>query len=90
MIDERRGRRCTEKARAAALEARRFRKRFPRVKQTLEVFVMRWSSGGAYGWEIRQFGGIVLKTGTAAFHTHAEAREDGGRALAEHLRNSPS
>jgi hypothetical protein len=60
----------------------------PVLKQALEVFVIRMSGGRSYGWEIRQFGGVVIDRAEASFGTPAEAQEDGGRVLAGRLRDS--
>ena len=69
------------KARAAMAEARQRAKEAPAARETVEVFVTR-VSGGSYGWEIRQFGGVVLEKGAGSFATPAEAKADGARALA--------
>jgi hypothetical protein len=76
------GRRITEKAREARAEALRRARENPVPKETIEVFVTRISDGNLYGWEIRQFGGIVLERAQKSFATHAEAQADGTRALA--------
>jgi hypothetical protein len=75
------GRQTTNKARAALAEARQRAKDSPSDKKALKVFVTR-VSGVSYGWEIRQFGGILLEKGLGSFATAAEAQADGGRVLA--------
>lgn len=77
------GRRITEKARAARAEALRRARENPVPKETIGVFVTRVPGGNHYGWEIRQFGGVVLERGPGTFATSAEAQADGERALAD-------
>lgn len=72
----------TDRARAALAEARRRARENPVLKATIGVFVTRVSDGRFFGWEIRQFGGIVLEKGPGTFATSAEAQADGERALA--------
>jgi hypothetical protein len=76
------GRRITEKARAARAEALRRARDNPVPKETIGVFVTRIPGGNLYGWEIRQFGGVVIEKGQGSFATSAEAQADGERALA--------
>jgi hypothetical protein len=70
------------KARAALAEARQRAKEAPPVEEDVKVFVTRIPGGPLYGWEIRQFGGVVLERGQGSFATSAEAQTDGARALA--------
>ena len=70
------------KARAALAEARQRAKEAPPVEEDVKVFVTRIPGGNLYGWEIRQFGGVVLERGPGTFATSAEAQADGERALA--------
>ena len=77
------GRHFTERARAALIETRRRARENPVVRETVGVFVLRIPGGNFYEWEIRQFGGIVLKRGQGGFATPAEAQADGARALAD-------
>ena len=79
---EKEGRCRSKKARAALAEARQRAKEAPASQETVQVFVTRIPGGALYGWEIRQFGGIVLKRGPGSFATPAEAQADGARALA--------
>ena len=67
----------------ALAEARQRAKENPAVKETIGIFVTRVSDGKSYGWEIRQFGGVVLEKGSGSFATPAEAQADGARALAD-------
>ena len=76
------GRRHSKKARAALAEARQRAKKAPAFRETVKVFVIRVPGGKLYGWEIRQFGGVVLETGQESFATSTEAQADGARALA--------
>ena len=76
------GRRFTKKARMALAEARQRAKEAPAPQETVEVFVTRIPGGTLYGWEIRQYGGVVLEKGPGSFTTSAEAQADGRRALA--------
>ena len=76
------GRRITKKARAALTEARQRARENPPVEEDVKVFVTRIPGGPLYGWEIRQFGGVVLEKGLGSFATSAEAQADGVRALA--------
>jgi hypothetical protein len=75
----------TRKARAALAEAHRRARENPVPKDTIGVFVTRVPGGNLFGWEIRQFGGIVLEKGLGTFATSAEAQVDGERALADRL-----
>ena len=76
------GRRFTEKARMALAEARQRAKEAPAPQETVEVFVTRIPGGTLYGWEIRQFGGVLLERAQGSFAPPSEAQADGGRALA--------
>ena len=76
------GRRITKKARMALAEVRERAKEVPAPRETVEVFVTRIPGGTLYGWEIRQFGGVLLERAQGSFATPAEAQADGGRALA--------
>ena len=70
------------KARAALAEARQRAKEALPVEEDVKVFVTRIPDGPLYGWEIRQFGGVVLERAQGSFATPAEAQADGARALA--------
>ena len=72
----------TRKARAALAEARQRAREAPPVEEDVKVFVTRIPGGPLYGWEIRQFGGVVLERAQRSFTTSAEAQADGARALA--------
>ena len=76
------GRHLTKKARAALAEARRRASENSVARETVGVFVTLIPGGALYGWEIRQFGGIVLDKGLGSFATSPEAQADGERALA--------
>ena len=84
------GRRITKKARMALAEARQRAKEAPAPQETVEAFVIRISGGTLYGWEIRQFGGIVLEKGPGSFATPVEAQADGARALAGRFLAKPN
>ena len=79
---EKEGRCRSKKARTALAEARQRAKEAPALRETLKVFVIRSPGGKLYGWEIRQFGGVVIEKGQESFATSAEAQADGARALA--------
>ena len=79
---EKEGRCRSKKARTALAEARQRAKEAPAPQETVEAFVIRIPGGTLYGWEIRQFGGVVLEKGLGSFATAAEAQADGARALA--------
>lgn len=81
---------CTEKARAALVEARRRSRDNHGLKPALEVFVTRLSGQTSYGWQIRQFGGVIIEEGRASFGTSEEAKAEGERALAARSAVSPS
>ena len=83
------GRHFTKKAREALAEARRRARENPVVRETVEVFLTRVPGGKLYGWEIRQFGGVVIEKGQESFATSAEAQADGGRALADRFWATP-
>ncbi len=75
----RQGPRFTEAARAAAAEKRRERAAIKaETKCNLEVFVLRMEHlPNQYGWEIRQFGGVVVARGSRSFGSSVQARADG-------------
>ena len=77
------GRHFTERARAALAELRRHARENPVVRETVGVFVTRITGGNLFGWEIRQFGGVVLDRGEGSFATPAAAHAAGERALAD-------
>ena len=76
------GRHIAKEARAALAEARQRARENPVAPETAKVFVTRVPDGTLYGWEIRQYGGIVLEKGLGSFATPAEAQADGAHALA--------
>ena len=75
----RQGPRFTEAARAAAAQKRRERAALKaETKGDLEVFVLRSElAPGQYGWEIRQFGGVVVDRSGRSFPSSMQARADG-------------
>ena len=75
----RQGPRFTEAARAAAAQKRRERAaQKAETKGDLEVFVLRSEDApGQYGWEIRQFGGVVVDRSSQSFPSLMQARADG-------------
>ena len=79
----RKGPRFTEAARAAAAQKRRERAAMKAETRTsLEVFVLRSEiEAHRYDWEIRQFGGVVVKRSDASFASSAQARVDGTLVL---------
>ena len=79
----RQGPRFTEAARAAAALKRRERAAIKaETKNDYEVFVLRSSDDtNRYTWEIRQFGGVLVRSAGASFTASAEARRDGVSAL---------
>ena len=83
------GRHLTKEARAALAEARQRARENPVARETARVFVTRVQGGKLYGWEIRQYGGIVLEKGLGSFATPAEAQADGARALAGRFPTTP-
>jgi hypothetical protein len=78
-----------KKARAALAEARQRAKEASPVEEDVKVFVTRIPGGNLYGWEIRQFGGVVLERGQGAFATPSEAQADGARVMANRF-SAPS
>ena len=79
----RQGPRFTEAARAAAAQKRRERAAIKaETKNDFEVFVLRGSDEtNRYTWEIRQFGGVLVRSAGVSFSSSAEARRDGLSAL---------
>ena len=75
----RQGPRFTEAARAAAAAKRRERAAIKaETRCDLEVFVVRMEHApNVYGWEIRQFGGVVVCRSARSFGSLMQARADG-------------
>lgn len=80
---DKRGRRITEKTRAALAESRRRARENSVARATVGVFVTRLTGGRLFRWEIRQFGGILLESGQEGFATSAKAQAAGERVLAD-------
>lgn len=77
-LDRRARRYFTEAARSAALEKRRELALAPRDMMAPELFVVRLvPSAAAFAWEIRRFGGIVLKRAETGFASAEQARNAG-------------
>lgn len=75
------GGRFTEAARIAAAAARKAKQEKPDAFGHPELFIV---SAGAhtFAWELRRFGGMVLKRGAEALVSQTLARADGEAALA--------
>ena len=79
----RRGRFFTATARAAARETRHRKRAASRMHDGRDVFVIRHGTENlTFGWEIRQYGGIVIQRGEAFHESAAAARAEGETALA--------
>ena len=80
-------RRFTEAARIAAAAARKAKREMPDTFGLRELFIV--SAGPhAFTWELRRFGGVVLRRAPEAFSDQIAARVDGEAALAA-LHTSP-
>ena len=73
----------TEAARAAAVEARRFKRNNGPPLNTPEVFVVRSDEAHArFRWEVRRFGSVVVGRSACTYATTDAARSAGCDILA--------
>lgn len=75
------GSRFTEAARQAAKDAKAAKRTEPDTFGVPELFVVK-AGPHTFTWELRRFGGVLLKRGIEAFASQALARADGEIALA--------